>query len=157
MGGKPRRLRSDSADKVWKYYGTKKYNDPCGCSGWIKFGSDKIKVVSAGSLYASNEGVFPMKEGDVVIVSIPTGARGVPPSYRVILVNNNLFVDLSSEDFTTEDWTFKPTRKGNDLLFDLGFKNGKRKTAVYRTVCFMLAQILWAHPLLCPRSGVRPF
>jgi hypothetical protein len=107
-------------------------DDPCGCSGWIQFGSNRIKVSSgADSFYASNEGVFPMKEGDVVIVSTPVGGK-MPWQHYVILVNNGLFVELSPEGFGTEDWTFKVRRNGNELLFDLGFKDGKRKTAVYR-------------------------
>jgi hypothetical protein len=106
----------------------------CSGSGWIQFGSNKMKVGSAGTLYASNEGVFAMKEGDIVIISIPGGARGMPPEYHVILINKGLFVDLASEnsEFASEDGTFKVTRKGNELLFDLGFKNKKRKTAIYR-------------------------
>jgi hypothetical protein len=122
------------------------------CAGWIQFGTNKIKVGSAGTLYASNEGVFPMKEGDVVIISIPAGAKGVPPQYHVMLVNNNLFVDLSPEEFATEDWTFKVTRKGNELLFDLGFKDRKRKTAVYRNGVLYVGADVVGTPATVPKD-----
>lgn len=122
------------------------------CSGWIQFGTNKIKLGSAGTLYASNEGVFPMKEGDVVIISIPVGAKGMPPQYRMILVNNNLFVDLSAEEFATEDWTFKVIRKGRELLFDLGFKDGKHKTAVYRNGVLYVGVDVVGTPATVPKD-----
>ena len=50
-----------------------------------------------------------------------------------MLVDENSFVDLLiASEFATEDGTFEVKRKGNELLFDLGFKEKKRKTAVYR-------------------------
>jgi hypothetical protein len=122
------------------------------CSGWIQFGTNKTKVGSAGTLYASNEGVFPMKEGDVVIISIPAGAKGIPPQYHVMLVNNNLFADLSSEEFATEDWTFTVTQKGSELLFDLGFKDRKRKTAVYRNGVLYVGADVVGTPATVPKD-----
>jgi hypothetical protein len=90
--------------------------DQCGCSGWIQFGSDKIKVGSAGTLYASNDGVFRMKEGDIVIISIPVGARGLPPQHYALLVKKEHLVDLTpeSQDFVSEDGTFKVIRHGDE-------------------------------------------
>jgi hypothetical protein len=121
------------------------------CSGSIHFGMNKIKVGSPSTLNASKESVFPMKEGDVVIISIP-GARGLPPQYHVMLVNNDLFVDLSSEEFATEDWTFNVARKGNELLFDLGFKDGKRKTAVYRNGVLYVGADIVGTPTTVPKD-----
>jgi hypothetical protein len=75
-----------------------------------------------------------MKEGDVLVVSVPVLAKGVPPSYHVFLVQENALTDLTSdsEKFGSADWTFKITRNGNELLFDLGFDDKKKKTAIYR-------------------------
>ncbi len=101
-------------------------------SGWIRFRSTKIELRSAGTLSATKEGIFNMKEGDVLVLSVPAGAKGVPPSYYVFLVHENTLSDLTAEAFDSADWTFKVTRNGNELLFDLGFDNKKRKTAIYR-------------------------
>ena len=101
--------------------------------GWIRFRSNKLKLILP-TLYATKEGIFSMKEGDVVVVSIPNLAKGVPPSYYVFLVQENALTDLTfeNEKFNSADWTFKIKRNGNELLFDLGFDDKKKKTAIYR-------------------------
>ncbi len=103
------------------------------CLAWIRFRSSKLKLILP-SLYATKEGIFSMKEGDVVVVSIPNLAKGVPPSYYVFLVQENALTDLTFESgkFNSADWTFKIKRNGNELLFDLGFDDKKKKTAIYR-------------------------
>jgi hypothetical protein len=128
--------------------------DQCGCSGWIQFGSNSIRVGSSELLFASNEGVFPMKEGDVVLISIPAGVRNIPDQYYAILVDKNRFVDLTSgnREFQTEDWTFKVRQKGNELLFDLGFKNGKRKMAVYRNGMLTVSAAAVGTPSAVPKD-----
>jgi hypothetical protein len=82
--------------------------EECGCSGWIQFRSTKIRVGSNEILYAVKEGIFSMREGDVVVVSVPSGLRGAPPQYYVLLVQEDLVTDLTAknEKFTSEDWTF---------------------------------------------------
>jgi hypothetical protein len=121
-------------------------------AGWIQFGTNKVKVSSgADSFFASKEGMFPMQEGDIVIVSTPVGAK-MPWRYYVILVNRNSLVDLSSGQFATEDWTFKVRRKGNELLFDLGFKERKRKTAVYRNGSLYVGADILGTPATVPKD-----
>ena len=84
--------------------------------GWIRFRSNKLKLILP-TLYATKEGIFSMKEGDVVVVSIPNLAKGVPPSYYVFLVQENALTDLTfeNEKFNSADWTFKIKRNGNEL------------------------------------------
>ena len=108
-------------------------NPPDCCSGWIRFRSSKLKLILP-TLYATKEGIFSMKEGDVAVVSVPNLAKGVPPNYYVFLVQENALTDLNSdsEKFNSADWTFKITRNDNELLFDLGFDDKKKKTAIYR-------------------------
>ena len=102
-------------------------------NGWIRFRSTKIEL-PAGIRFATKEGIFNMKEGDVLVLSVPAPARGVPPGYYVFLVHENTLTDLiaDKEKFDSADWTFKITRSGNELLFDLGFDHKKKKTAIYR-------------------------
>ena len=106
----------------------------CVCGGNIKFGSDQIEISSTGSLYASLEGTFQTPEGDVVILSVPRGAKNVPPNYYVLLISGSKMSDLADHDrFTSGDGTFRATQKGNEIFFDLGWDKRKRKTAFYRS------------------------
>jgi hypothetical protein len=81
---------------------------------------------------------LPLEEGDVLVVSVPNQAKGVPPSYYVFLVQENALTDLTSdsEKFSSADWTFKITRNGNELLFDLGFDDKKKKLQSIAMACF---------------------
>jgi len=105
--------------------------DDC-CNGSIQYRDQKIELVSAGDIDATRQGLFQMPEGDVVVISMPSGARGMPDGYYVLLVNDTKMVDIAPKDFGTSDGTFKATQRGNEIAFDLGWENRKRKTAFYR-------------------------
>jgi hypothetical protein len=103
------------------------------CVGSVRFQSDQIELRSSGDLYAALEGVFQTAEGDVIILGVPSGARGMPDSYHVFLVSSVKIVDITPQDFdVTEDGAFKASQSGNEIFFDLGWDNRKHKTAFYR-------------------------
>ena len=105
--------------------------DDC-CKGSIQYRDQKIELESAGDIYATREALFQMAEGDVAVISMPSGARGMPDNYFVLLVNAARMVDIAVKNFGTSDGTFKATQRGNEIAFDLGWENRKRKTAFYR-------------------------
>src|SRR4051794_37902201 len=74
--------------------------DDC-CNGSIQFRGQKIELASAGDIYATREGLFQMAEGDVVVISMPSGARGMPDGYFVLLVNDARMVDIAGKNFGT--------------------------------------------------------
>ena len=102
------------------------------CTGHIRYGTQKITIASAGELLVSLEGIYEVTEGDIVILSVPSGARGMPHTYYPLLVRPTQLVDLASPEFGTADGTFKVTQKGNEIFFDLGFEQRKRKTGIYK-------------------------
>ena len=119
-------------DTRFGYVVVVKNSEEC-CQGYIKYADQKIEIGSSGALYASLAGKFQMPEGDVVILAIPSGARGSPDMYYVCLINNSKIINIAPQDFAVpEDGAFKATKQGNEIVFDLGWNNRKRKTAYYR-------------------------
>lgn len=103
------------------------------CSGYVKFGNQRIEIELSGEIYANLEGTFQTHEGDVIVLSVPSGARGMPASYYVLLISQSKMIDLADhKTFTSGDGTFRATQRGNEIHFDLGWENRKRKTAFYR-------------------------
>ena len=58
-------------------------DNPQCCVGHIRYGDQLVELASTGQIYASLEGVYKVKEGDLVVMSSPPGARGSPPRYYV--------------------------------------------------------------------------
>jgi hypothetical protein len=106
-------------------------DDPECCVGHIRYGDQLLELASTGQIYASLEGVYKVKEGDLVVMS-SLGARGSPPRYYVLLVGQDGMTDLTGSDFGTSDGTFKATQRDDEVHFDLGFKKRKKKTAIYK-------------------------
>jgi len=108
-------------------------DDPECCIGHIRYGDQQIEIASAGQIYASLEGIYKVGEGDLVIISSPSGAIGSPPRhYYVLLVGQDGMTDLTNPDFRTSDGTFKVTRRNDEVHFELGFQNRKKKSATYK-------------------------
>jgi hypothetical protein len=105
--------------------------DDC-CTGVIRFRDQKLEIASAGTILASREALFQTAEGDLLVLSFESGARGMPPSYYVLLVNGTKFVDIADKNFTSADGTFKAQQRGDEIVFDLGFEGRKSKSAFYR-------------------------
>jgi hypothetical protein len=105
--------------------------DDC-CKANIVFHDQKKEIVSAGELYATREGLFQTAEGDLVVLSTPTGARGMPPNYWVLLISASSMADIGDKNFFTADGTFGMRQLGNEIEFDLGWENRKHKIAFYR-------------------------
>lgn len=101
------------------------------CVGHIRYGNQQVEIVSAGRIYASLEGVYKVNEGDLVVISSPPGGRGLSPSYHVLLVDQDRMTDLGGPDFGTSG-TFKAIQRGDEVHFDLGFQEKKKKSAIYK-------------------------
>jgi len=106
-------------------------NPEC-CVGHIRYGDQLVELASTGQIYASLEGVYKVKEGDLVVMSSPSGARGSPPRYYVLLVGQDGMTDLTGSDFGTSDGTFKATQRDDEVHFDLGFQKRRKKRAIYK-------------------------
>ena len=106
-------------------------NPEC-CVGHIRYGDQLVELASTGQIYASLEGVYKVKEGDLVVMSSPSGARGSPPRYYVLLVGQDGMTNLTGSDFGTSDGTFKAVQRDNEVYFDLGFQKRQKKRAIYK-------------------------
>ena len=102
------------------------------CVGHIRYGDQLVEIASTGQIYASLEGVYKVKKGDLVVISSPSGARGLPPRYYVLLVGQDGMADLTGPDLGTSDGTFKATQRDDEVHFDLGFQKRKKKSAIYK-------------------------
>src|SRR5262245_47359812 len=91
-----------------------------------------LNFASTGQIYASLEGVYKVKDGDLVVISSPSGARGSPPRYYALLVGQDRMTDLTGSDFGTSDGTFKAVQRDNEVHFDLGFQKRQKKRAIDR-------------------------
>ena len=107
-------------------------DDPECCVGHIRYGDQLVELASTGQIYASLEGVYKVKEDDLVVMSSPSGARGSPPRYYVLLVGQDGMTDLTGSDFGTSDGTFKATQRDDEVHFDLGFQKKQKKRAIYK-------------------------
>src|SRR6516165_4552038 len=102
------------------------------CGGRIRFRDQRVELASTGLIYASLEGVYKVKEGDLVVMSFPSGARRFPPRYYVLLVGPDGMTDLTGSDFGSSDGTFKATQRDDEVHFDLGFQKRQKKRAIYK-------------------------
>jgi hypothetical protein len=54
-------------------------------------------------------------------------------TFYIFLVSRIRMRDIAPRDFdVNDDQDFKASQKGNEIFFDLGWDNGKRKSAFYR-------------------------
>src|SRR5262245_19983820 len=107
-------------------------DDPECCVGHIRFRDQLVELASTGQIYASLEGVYKVKDGDLVVISSPSGARGSAQRYYVLLVGQDGMTDLTGSDFGTSDGTFKATQRDDEVHFDLGFQKRQKKRAIYK-------------------------
>jgi hypothetical protein len=98
----------------------------------ITYGDQRLEIVSTSQIYASLEGVYKVKEGDLVLISFPSGPRGPPARYHVLLVDQEGMIDLTVPGFGSSDGTFKAIQRGDEVHFDLGLQDRKKKSAVYK-------------------------
>src|SRR5262249_20076565 len=90
-------------------------DDPECCVGHIRYGDQLVELASTSQIYASLEGVYKVKEGDLVVISSPSGARRSPPRYYALLVGQDRMTDLTGSDFGTSDGTFKAVQRDNEV------------------------------------------
>jgi hypothetical protein len=105
---------------------------PVCCIGHITYGDQQLEIVSTGQIYASLEGVYKAKEGDLVVISFPSGPREPPARHHVLLVDQEGMIDLTVPGFGSSDGTFKAIQRGDEVHFDLGLQDRKKKSAVYK-------------------------
>jgi hypothetical protein len=102
------------------------------CIGHTTYGDQRLEIVSTSQIYASLEGIYKVKEGDLVVISFPSGPRGPPARYHVLLVDQEGMIDLTVPGFGSSDGTFKAIQRGDEVHFDLGLQDRKKKSAVYK-------------------------
>ena len=107
-------------------------DDPECCRGRIRFRDQLVELASTGQVYASLDGVYKVKEGDLVVMSFPSGATRFPPRYYVLLVGPDGMTDLTGSDFGSSDGTIKATQRDDEVHFDLGFQKRQKKRAIYK-------------------------
>jgi hypothetical protein len=107
-------------------------DDPECCRGSIRFRDQLVELASTGQAYASLEGVYKVKEGDLVVMSFPSGLTRFPPRYYVLLVGPDGMTDLTGSDFGSSDGTIKATQRDDEVHFDLGFQKRQKKRAIYK-------------------------
>jgi hypothetical protein len=105
---------------------------PVCCIGHITYGDQQLEIVSTGQIYASLEGVYKVKEGDLVVISFPSEPREPPARHHVLLVDQEGMIDLTVPGFGSSDGTFKAIQRGDEVHFDLGLQDRKKKSAVYK-------------------------
>ncbi|MDE1570599.1 hypothetical protein [Aquabacter sediminis] len=124
---------NDTIQKADTRYGpvsvTTRYADNGDMSVTIEFRSQKITLKD---VYGGNiEGQYQLGAEDVLIVSSTTGARGVPSNYDLIAIDANGMHRRENPNFGTSDFTFKVQKNYDNLAFDLGYEDGKAKSATY--------------------------
>jgi hypothetical protein len=102
------------------------------CMGHITYGDQQLEIASTGQIQASLEGVYKVTEGDLVVIGFPSRARAPPASHRVFLIDQEGMVDLTPPAFGSSDGTFKAVQRAEEVHFDLGLQDRKKKTAVYK-------------------------
>jgi hypothetical protein len=107
-------------------------DDPGCCGINIRYGNQLAEIASTDQSYASLEGIYKVKEGDLVVISSTSRARGSSPRHYVLLVDQEGMTDLTRPDFATSDGTFKATQRDGEVHFDLGSQKRKKKSAIYK-------------------------
>jgi len=102
------------------------------CSGYISYRNQQIEIISAEPVHPSLEGIFKVREGDLLVISSPSAEIGAPATYYVLLVDQDTMTQVASSKFQVLDGTFKGIQRDDDVYFDLGFEDKKKKTAIYR-------------------------
>jgi hypothetical protein len=98
----------------------------------IQYKSSKLKIFLNENGFANLEAVFRVAAGDLLIISTPSNVRRMPPSYYAILVTPQSAADISGEGFDTAEDTFRFEQVGDEVRFDLGYENRRKKNAIYR-------------------------
>jgi hypothetical protein len=102
------------------------------CIGHITFGDQRLEIASTDQLYASLEGVYKVREGDLVVIGFPSQPREPPASHRLLLIYQEGLTDLTVPRFGSSDGTFRASQRGDEVHFDLGLQERKKKSAIYK-------------------------
>jgi hypothetical protein len=108
-----------------------KLPDEC-CDSQIRYKSSKLNIILNEYGYAHLETVFRVAAGDLLIISTPSNVRGMTPTYYALLVTPQYAANISGDGFGTEDGTFRFEQVGDEVRFDLGFDERRKKNAIYR-------------------------
>jgi hypothetical protein len=87
-----------------------------------------------------------------VVISAPSGASGAPPSYYVLLVDQDRMIHLGGSDFGTPDGTFKALQRDDEVYFDLGVQEKKKKSAIYKNGSLAVAIRSLGGGVILPKS-----
>jgi hypothetical protein len=127
-------------------------DDPECCRGRIRFRDQLVELASTGQVYASLDGVYKVKEGDLVVMSFTSGATRFPPRHYVLLVGPDGMTDLTVSDFGSSDGTIRQPSRMMRFISIWGFKKGKRKG---RFTKMEPSQWILGQRLLCLGTNAR--
>jgi hypothetical protein len=107
-------------------------DDPVCCTGHITHRDQRMEIASTGRIYATLEGVYRVKEGDLIVISFQVEAGAPPATHHLFLVDQEGMTDLTVLGFGSLDGTFKASQRDDEVYFDLGLREGKKKSAIYK-------------------------
>jgi hypothetical protein len=122
------------------------------CIGHIAYANQRLEIASTDQIYASLEGVYKVTEGDLVVIGFPSRPREAPASHRVFLVDQEGMIDLTPPVFGSSDGTFKAVQRGEEVHFDLGLQDRKKKSAVYKNRTIIMNVRLLGPEAILPRN-----
>jgi hypothetical protein len=98
-----------------------------GCC-FLSYRNQKIELAPRSYLEAAYE----VKEGDLLVIGFSGMAIGVHEGYSILLVSKDRMTELSNFDSPTFDATSNVIQRGDEIHFDLGFRERKKVDAVYK-------------------------
>jgi hypothetical protein len=98
-----------------------------GCC-FINYRNQRIEFAPRSYL----EAAYKVKEGDLLVIGSQSMARGLPTGYSILLVSKDGLTELSNFGSRTFDARSNVFQRGDEIHFDLGFKERKKVDAVYK-------------------------
>jgi hypothetical protein len=90
-------------------------DDPVCCTGHITHRDQRMEIASTGRIYATLEGVYRVKEGDLIVISFQVEARAPPATHHLFLVDQEGMTDLTVPGFGSSDGTFKASQRDDEV------------------------------------------
>ena len=100
--------------------------------GEVRYKSSRVKVLLSEEDDIWIEALLRIGPQELIILSTPSSVRSMPNNYVALLLNAERVADIGGEDFGTVDDTFNFQKVGDEVRFDLGYQERRKKNAIYR-------------------------